>query len=338
MILFQRARTVHDVNVYQPLVDWPNYHDFDEDESDSTNLADGWDKEAVEHTPALSSTDLLAEENLTEWMIRGPQTTEWLCQHVEDGRVVGVSLGGLGGVLSDDDSGPSVPGAAGQGSLSLEDGSLDGQEGQALDAPRVLPHDELANAFDCVGAEVSITKDEHKATGRTPTVDQRRAEAQHHAGVQLGAEAAQRAEAQCQAEARRQADATQRAETQRQAEAQRQAEPAPLSARAMQARIAHRRRVCALDLLPGPPGAWPPSQGPRPAGSLPAQIGLDPEVAQVEAIGRSTSSEPAPAAAQRPEAAAPSDPVEASPDADQGKDKKGKKGNQPTEPGAPEEP
>ena len=127
------------------------------------NLADGRDKEAVEHTSALPTTDLLAEEDLAEWTIRGPQTTEWLCQHVEDGHVDGVSLGGLDGVLSDDDSGPFVPGAAGQDSLGLEDGSLDGQEGQPLDAPGVFLHDELVNASDCVREEVSIAKEEHKA-------------------------------------------------------------------------------------------------------------------------------------------------------------------------------
>ena len=85
------------------------------------NLADGRDKEAVEHTSALPSTDLLAEEDLAEWTIRGPQTTEWLCQHVEDGRVDGVSLGGLDGGLSDDGSTPSEDGAAGQLNPGPED-------------------------------------------------------------------------------------------------------------------------------------------------------------------------------------------------------------------------
>ncbi len=79
-----------------------------------TNLADGPNKEAVEHAPALSSTDSLAEEDLAEWTIRGPQTTEWLCQQVEDGRVDGVSLGGLDGERSDDGSTPFEDGAAGQ--------------------------------------------------------------------------------------------------------------------------------------------------------------------------------------------------------------------------------
>ncbi len=73
----------------------------------------------------------------------------------------------------------------------------------------------------------------------------------------------------------------------------------------------------------------------RPADSFPAQPGLDFEAAPVGAIRVSTLSDPA--AARRPAAAASSGPVEASPGKGRGKDKKGKKGNRPTEPGAPEE-
>ena len=43
----------------------------------------------------------------------------------------------------------------------------------------------------------------------------------------------------------------------RQHQSPRPCEPVPLCAGAMQARIAHRRRLNALDLLPGPPGVWP---------------------------------------------------------------------------------
>ncbi len=68
----------------------------------------------------------------------------------------------------------------------------------------------------------------------------------------------------------------------RQRQLPRQCEPVPLCAGAMQARIAHRRRLNALDLLPGPPGVWP----------LPQLEQLDRAVIDTEADAGHESFEP----------------------------------------------
>ena len=56
--------------------------DSDRQEIDFFNLADGRDKEAADHTPGSSSTDLLIEEDLADWPIRcgAPSTSPSPCK------------------------------------------------------------------------------------------------------------------------------------------------------------------------------------------------------------------------------------------------------------------